>query len=89
MTSGEDVVLVTTVEIAPGFSRPIRLQRGDCARSRALEFCTEFCLSEDVAAPLARHLQENLDKTTVCSSLALVWFIRHHDFCSATQMSSP
>lgn len=80
MASDEDAVLVTTVEIAPGFSRSIRLQRGDCAWSRALDFCAEFCLSEDVAAPLASHLQENLDKATVCSRLATVLLTRLDDF---------
>jgi hypothetical protein len=61
----ENVVLVTTVEIAPGFSRPIRLRSGDSATEKALEFCIEFCLSAEVAAPLARHLQDNLEKATV------------------------
>lgn len=62
-----EVVLVTTVEIAPGFSRPIRLRSGDSAHEKAKEFCRQFCLSADVvAAPLGRHLQENLDKATVC-----------------------
>lgn len=62
-----EVILVTTVEIAPGFSRPIRLRRGDSTRKKALEFCEHFCLPPNVAGPLSRHLQENVDKATVRS----------------------
>jgi hypothetical protein len=67
-----DVVLVTTVEIAPGFSRPIELRRGDCAHDKALEFCKQFYLSADVAAPLAQHLQENLEKAKVFHTVSCV-----------------
>jgi hypothetical protein len=71
-------VLVTTVEIAPGFSRPIKLRRGDSANEKALDFCKQFYLSADVAAPLARHLQENLEKATVFSSVVCISLCPQH-----------
>lgn len=67
-----EVVLVTTVEIASGFSRPIRLRSGDSTSDKALEFCKHFCLSADVAASLARHLQDNLEKATVCTCMLFI-----------------
>jgi hypothetical protein len=65
MQDVEAVVLVTTVEIAPNYSKAIKLRRGDDPHDAAAAFCRAFCLSEEVQAPLARHLETNLKRAMV------------------------
>lgn len=61
----EEVVLVTTVEIAPNYSKALKLRRGDDPHEVAEAFCRAFCLSADVQVPLGRHLASNMKKAMV------------------------
>lgn len=60
-----EVVLLTTVDIAPGYSQIIELRRGDSAYNAARQFCRAHGLPDSVVGALEAHLQSHLDQAAV------------------------
>lgn len=61
----QEVVLLTTVDIAPGYSQVIKMRRTDSAYSVAQQFCRAHGLPDAVIGALEVHLQSHLDKAQV------------------------
>lgn len=61
----QDVVLLTTVDIAPGYSKVIKMRRGENAYNVAQLFCRAHGLPDVVISALEAHLQSHLDQVDV------------------------
>jgi hypothetical protein len=71
------IILVTTVELAPGIEGTITLYEGDDPRGATQRFCLEHGLPANVVEPLTLHILENLENlelgTDNSSELSQVW----------------
>eukprot|EP00892_Ulva_mutabilis_P011944 jgi/Ulvmu1/9121/UM005_0217.1 len=56
----QEVVLLTTVDIAPGYSKVIKMRRVDKARDVAQQFCRANGLPDAVIGALEAHLKSHL-----------------------------
>lgn len=77
----QEVVLLTTVDIAPGYSQVIKMRRTDSAYSVAQEFCRAHGLPEAVVGALEDHLQSHLDKAQVRFSRGFLKIPPHNSTC--------
>jgi len=61
----EEVMLLTTVDIAPGYSKVIKMRRADNALDVAKQFCRANGLPDAVIGALEAHLTSHLKQASV------------------------
>jgi hypothetical protein len=59
------IVLITTIDLAPGQSGLVELRKDDDVDDAARRFCVQHCLPDAVASPLAEHLKTSLVQAKV------------------------